>query len=444
MGTGDRRPVALLGAGLAGVTAAAALRRRGVPVRLYEAGPRVAGLAASFKDAEGFSSDFGAHFITNRLAAAIGVGARCRDVRYYGESVLLRGSVYSYPFGLVRNPRFVLSGMAARVMNRSGEPGSVAEYFRATYGTALANEVAIPLVEAWSGAAAESLAPSVASEKLQHGVAHSLGLKLASRVGRRAVANGYSHEMPESRFVWHVYPEGGVGILVERLAAELEDAIQLESPVEAILVDQGRVVAVRVRGREEEVSAAISTAPCNVLPKLVRGTDAVGHLARFRFRPMVFVNLRLRGRGLLPDTVLWTPERQFPFFRLTETTQSMPWLAPPGKTLVTVDIGCQTQDAIWTMAENQLVDLCLEHLRPIIRDVKDRFLGVQILRTPIAYPVFLNEYEEDRRRLQVSTGVEGLYSIGRNGEFAHILMEDVYWRTLARVRQVVRDRQEAA
>jgi protoporphyrinogen/coproporphyrinogen III oxidase len=158
----------------------------------------------------------------------------------------------------------------------------------------------------------------------------------------------------------------------------------------------------------------------------------------------VFVNLRLRGRGLLPDTVLWTPEREFPFFRLTETTQSMPWLAPPGKTLVTVDIGCQTQDAMWTMAEDQLVDLCLEHLTPIIRDVKDRFVGVQVLRTPIAYPVFLNDYEQDRRRLQVSTGVEGLYSIGRNGEFAHILMEDVYWRTLARVRQVVRDRREAA
>jgi protoporphyrinogen oxidase len=181
-----------------------------------------------------------------------------------------------------------------------------------------------------------------------------------------------------------------------------------------------------------------------VLPKLVRGTEAVQHLGRFRFRPMVFVNLRLRGRELLPDTVLWTPEQQFPFFRITETTRSMPWLAPAGKSLVTVDFGCQTQDPLWTMPEDQLTELCLEHLTAIIGDVRRRFLGSQVLRTPIAYPVFLNEYEEDRRRLQVSTGVEGLYSIGRNGEFAHILMEDVYWRTLARVRQVVRDRRAAA
>ena len=78
----------------------------------------------------------------------------------------------------------------------------------------------------------------------------------------------------------------------------------------------------------------------------------------------------------------------------------MPWLAPPGKTLVTADIGCQTEDPMWTMAEDKLVELCLEHLTPIIRDVKDRFLGVQVLRTPIAYPVFLNDYEEERRQLE--------------------------------------------
>ena len=45
--------------------------------------------------------------------------------------------------------------------------------------------------------------------------------------------------------------------------------------------------------------------------------------------------------------------------------------------------------------------------------------------------------EDDRQRLEQGTGVEGLYSIGRNGEFAHILMEDAYWRTLRRVGQLV-------
>ena len=209
-------------------------------------------------------------------------------------------------------------------------------------------------------------------------------------------------------------------------------------------MDSGRAVAVRVRGREEDVAAVISTAPCHVLPRITLGTDALMPLARFRFRPMVFVNLRLRGRGLLPDTVLWTPEKEFPFFRVTETTRSMPWLAPPGKSVLTVDLGCEVQDPVWSMPEERLADLCLEALAPIVPDIRQRYLSAQVLRTPIAYPLFLNEYESDRLRLKQSTGVAGLYSIGRNGEFAHILMEDVYWRTLARVRQVVQDLQAAA
>ena len=59
-----------------------------------------------------------------------------------------------------------------------------------------------------------------------------------------------------------------------------------------------------------------------------------------------------------------------------------------------------------------------------------------MLRTPIAHPVFLNAYEHDRHALARGLPIAGLYSVGRNGEFAHILMEDVYWRTLAKMREV--------
>jgi protoporphyrinogen oxidase len=442
--TRHRKPVAILGAGIAGVTAAAALRRRGVPVRLYEAGRQIAGMAASYKDAKGFSNDFGAHFITNRLAAAIGVGAACRDVGHYGEAVLLRGRSYGYPFGLLRNPRMALSGLRSKLKGGRAVPTSAAHYFRTRYGSALADRIAIPLIEAWSGAKAESLASAAVSEKLQNGTLRSIQLALAGRMTGRAVANGYSHEMPEHMNVWHVYPEGGVSILVQRLAQGLEDVIRLESPVQGIVVEDGRVVAVQVADRLEECSAAVSTAPCNVLPKLLRGWDGLSHLTNFRFRPMVFVNLRLRGRGLLPDTVLWTPESEFPFFRLTETTISMPWLAPPGKSVLTVDFGCEKSEPVWSMTDEALTEHCLDHLTPIIRDVRLRYLGVQILRTPIAYPVYLNEYEESRQLFRDSTGVKGLYSIGRNGEFAHILMEDVYWRTLAKVRRITQEFEAAA
>jgi hypothetical protein len=67
-----------------------------------------------------------------------------------------------------------------------------------------------------------------------------------------------------------------------------------------------------------------------------------------------------------------------------------------------------------------------------------------VVRTPIAYPVYDLEYEADRQALERTTGVEGLLSVGRNGEFAHILMEDVYWRTQRRVHQWLDDYETAS
>ncbi len=433
-----QKPIAIVGGGPAGLSAAAFLKRYDVPFILYEAGPKLAGLATSFHDADGFSYDFGAHFITNRLAAATGIGAYCRDVRYYGESVLMQGKDYSYPFGMLQVPRYLASGLASKLKPQTIAQAnrSAAAWFRSSYGDTLANEVAIPLLEAWSGASAQELAASVGN-KMQNSLGRTLMLKAASRLTGRAVSCGYSHEAPETHRIWHVYPEGGIGLLCQKLAQGLEKEIHLESPVQEILVEGDRVQAIRVQDQEQPVSAVISTAPVNILSRMVKGTDKLQPLAKFRYRPMVFVNLRLEGRGYLSDTVLWTPESQFPFFRLTETPISMPWLAPSGKTLVTVDIGCEKGDGIWSMADDQLGEFCVDHLDGIIPNIRQKYLGCRVLRTPVAYPVYLNEYEEARLQLEQSTGIDGLYSIGRNGEFSHSLMEDIFWKTQGKMREML-------
>ena len=115
IGSGSSRPpVAIVGAGIAGLVAARELRRRGIPVVVFEASAQVAGMARTVRDKDGFSYDVGAHFITNRLAKEIGVADACRTVRSYGETVVLGGSTYSYPFGLMRSPRFLKDAIASR------------------------------------------------------------------------------------------------------------------------------------------------------------------------------------------------------------------------------------------------------------------------------------------------------------------------------------------
>src|SRR6185437_7411589 len=98
---------------------------------------------------------------------------------------------YSYPFGLAVSPRFALSALMQRgtQLVRRRSASTAAEWFADMYGERLAREVAIPLVEAWSGAPADRLAPSV-GQKFGSGIGHTMFLKLATRVLGKAVASG--------------------------------------------------------------------------------------------------------------------------------------------------------------------------------------------------------------------------------------------------------------
>jgi len=434
------KPIAILGAGLAGLTAGNRLKKKDVSFEIYEASNKVAGLASSFKDKDGFTHDFGAHFITNRLADAVGIGDQCRVVKHYGEAVWLRGKSYNYPFGLIEIPQMSLSFIKTKLNQivASNPPTSAAEWFRKNYGNALADQVALPLIEAWSGVPADELSPAV-GESLPGGILKTLYLKTASILSGRAVACGYNREKPEMPSVWHVYPNHGVSTICEKLMEGIEDSIILNSPVKEIIVENGKVTAIKVNDEIKPVSAVISTAPANILAQMIKGSHVLDYAKEFKFRPMIFINLRLDGRKFLPDTVEWFPEKDFPFFRLTEVTRSMPWMAPEGKSIITADIGCTKEEPFWTMEEDKLIALCLENLERILPGIKEKFLGGDVLRTGISYPVFLNKYEKYRQQFEKSTNIDNLLSIGRNGEFAHRFMEDVYWRTCQKVDDLIQN-----
>ena len=438
------KPIAIIGGGLAGLTAASYLNKKNIPFVLFEAGPKIAGLASSFTDEEGFTHDFGAHFITNRLADAIGIGEQCRDVKHYGEAVWFKRKSYNYPFGLVAIPELSFGYIKDKVnsIGKKEKPVSAADWFRQKYGSALADQVALPLIEAWSGEPAENLSASLGDGLFGGSIFKTFYLKVAGLVSGLAVACGYNREKPETPSVWHVYPENGISTVCEKLADGLNDSIKLNSPVSEIIVENDQVTAVRVNDERFEVAAVISTAPANILSKLVKGTHVLDDTSAFRYRAMTFLNIRLKGEKLLPDTVMWFPEKRFPFFRVTEATFSMPWLAPKGKSILTVDFGCKKGDDIWNMEESQLLELSLKHLEEIIPDIRSRFLGSDVLRTTIAYPVFLKEYEETRKEFERTTNIKKLLSIGRNGEFSHMFMEDVYWRTQKRVGNVISELNE--
>lgn len=423
------QPVVVIGAGLAGLTAARYLRDHGVPVRVFEASPNIAGLCRSEFDEDGFTFDCGAHFINSRLAAALGVSTECFPMPRYEEAFWFNGKRYRYPFGIVASLPFTCSAIYAKATGLfSGASRNVAEEFRSSVGRRLADSIAIPLTEAWSGASGQELSPAVV-QKFSTGPIKAMWLRMASLISGRTIAIGYSHEVPESAHVRFVYPKGGVGAICERLAEDLKDVIETSCPVEAIEVDRERIVGVKVNGQKICTPAVVNTAPLNLLAKLIRGSDALAGCAKLRYRPMIFVNLKFDLSNIMPDVVTWTPEDDYCFFRITDVGRALPWLVPDGKNMLTVDLGCEFNDSTWKASDEQLTTECLAGLERIKPGISQHMLGSRIVRTRTAYPVYLNEYESLRKQLELGSGIHGLVNVGRNGEFKHILMEDVYWRT---------------
>ena len=433
--------VIVIGVGIAGLLSAHELQRHGVAAQVYEAGPRIAGMATSHTDADGFSYDVGAHFVTNRFMAALGMSVNCRTLPRYGEVVRLGPNKHPvYPMGLLGVPRFVRSAVWERVRRPQRDLLVAADRFRRDYGRALADEIAAPLLEAWSGLPADQLSASVI-DKIPTGLAQTIWLRAAQRITKRAVMIGYCKEEPSAAGVFHVYPEGGVAAICQHVANGLEYPVQVGQPAERIYVEDERVVGARIGGRDIETHTIISTLPINRLPQLVEGSARLDRFRRFHFRGLVLVNLKLQGRDLLPDVIVWTPHG-FPYFRVTEAAMAMPWMAPEDKTMILCEFGAQVGDEVWNLTDEEAIERCVSTLDPLIPGVRERVLGGSVLRQPLGYPVFALDYEADRAALAADgTGIVGLHSVGRNGEFDHILMEDTFWRLRRRIPQIARAHQ---
>lgn len=427
----ESRRCTILGAGLAGLSAACTLARQGVPVRVFESDDQVGGMAVTVQR-DGYRFDLGPHrFHTHNEAVLRLVQGLLGDellVHQRLSRIRLNGRFLDYPPNLPSLLRSMQPATSLRCLF---------DYFGATWQRRV-RQSEEPDFESWVthrfGRHLYSIYFDPYTRKVWGALPQTLSADLARRrisapnladVLRRLMISGRDDPGPYVTQFW--YPKEGIGRLAERLAEEIvahEGEVWLEHVVEAVHLSSGCVVGLTLNHQGERryvpCEWVLSTLP---LPYLIQCMEPpvderVRQAAALPYRALLFVFVMLNKPQVGPEHWLYFPEDRYVFNRVTEPRNFSPAHAPPGKTSLCVEITCDMGDAVWHTPPAALTEQVVGDLAEAGLIDAAQVEGFFTRRLLWGYPVYSLGYESHLKLLlEFVDGIENLITFGRQGGF---------------------------
>lgn len=419
----------ILGAGLAGLSAAEELARRGMEVVVIEKSAFPGGLAATVRDGE-FSYDLGPHrFHTTSnevlefVKALPGIQlaelervSRIRLLDRYFDYPLSMGNVLS-TMPLHRGAGMILSYLVEKIRGivspreqRSFEGWVLSRFGRGLYDLYLA-----PYNRKLWGIEPTELSADWASQRIT----------VPSLAGLVKETLFPSKETVRSLVSTFHYPAGGIGeislSLAERITRCGGSVRYSTTPV--ALRRTGEGWSVSLPDGEIKCDELISTIPVNQYTKLLaEELPETVHAAAeaLHFRSLVFLAVLVNGDIEPEDHWIYTSEDRYSFNRLS-ISRNFDREAP---SQVVFEFGCQEGDSTWKKKGEELLRETVagaEHLGLFSRDM---ILGFHVSRASHAYPVYDLNYAAN-----VSCVLDALEKIprsvtcGRQGLFRYNNMD---------------------
>ena len=417
----------VLGGGLAGLSAAWALRLSGADTLLLEASAEPGGLSSGFRE-RGYTFDL----FPQRLKTSDREVLRLCEA-WSGTPLLLRprqtrafveGRFYHLPprlrdlwsfrgFGLAASA-FVggLQGSLSWGKNRDAD---LAAFLTRRYGVPLYERFIAPYVEKVTGMPAESLQAEMGREVIR------------SHGGRGGPRRRLSPGAPPARAL--CYPEGGFAALADGMVRALQRAgaeVLLGCRVKALSCRSDRIETVEAEGPDGSfrcrADLVISTLP---LPVLLGRLDpeppgGARHAAQqLRTRAMVVVYLGVRRERLTGDHAVHVPDSEVRFHRLSETTAYSPRLAPRAATGLCLEIACEPRDAIDREDDRAQVARAIDDLRTMgfLRSTAE-VESAWVRRIPAALPLLTRGHQSALEVVEAGLGrIGNLYRCGRQGAY---------------------------
>jgi protoporphyrinogen oxidase len=420
----ESAPVAVLGAGPAGLTAAYRLVQRRVPVVVFEAGEEVGGLARTVVR-DGYRFDLGGHrfFTKSEEVEALWEELLGPEllVRPRLSRIYWRGRFIEYPLrpadvfakvGPLELARSLASYARAR-LGRRGEAETYEEWVSARFGRRLFELFFKTYTEKVWGVGTDELRAEWAAQRISD-------LSVTSAL--RAALPG-SGDTPKSLIEQFRYPRLGPGQMWEEMARRIEEGggeIRLVARVEGLEHEGGRVIAVRAGGERVEVSAAISSIPLRTTVGAAEPApprEVTRAAAGLRYRDFLTVALPIDGEPPFPDNWVYVHDPRARVGRIQNFRAWSPWMTPdPRRSCLGLEYFCFEGDDLWCSDDKELVALGRREVASLGLVDPDRVAGGHVVRVPKAYPVYDAAYAARVERIRGwLDGFSNLQQIGRNG-----------------------------
>ena len=415
--------LAILGAGPAGIGAAARAAHLGYSVVVLERADRVGGAAGSF-ELSGVRVDFGSHRlhpstdprILNDLRVLLGDDLQRRE---RNGRIRLMDRWIRFPLSAAdalrkMPPSFVAGATRDAIASPFRKPhaDTFEEVLRAGLGPTICRRFYFPYARKIWGMEPSELSGAQARKR----VTADSPLKIVSRLLRGSGSGGERG----SSFFW--YPKRGYGQMWEALADDARVAgadVRLGTEAGEVTVENDSVRIGTAAGTVE-AKRLFSTIPVTVLAGLLAAPDEVAAAAKaMRFRSMLLVYLVLDVDRYTPFDAHYLPEPFTPVTRISEPKNYRSGDDPTGRTVLCAEIPCSREDDVWSMDPVALGEVVTATLAAAgLPEAKPSKVHVE--RLPFAYPIYEIGYEDRFDTVdRFLSSHERVLTFGRQGLFAH-------------------------